>query len=65
MLHVIIDRAVVGKSAEDVRAEMDSGSPRIWVGTKGDDTITVVVNTMNEGEHTVLAERLADVLTTG
>ena len=44
---------------------MDSGSPRIWVGTKGDDTITVVVNTMNEGEHTVLAERLADVLTTG
>jgi L-seryl-tRNA(Ser) seleniumtransferase len=65
MLHVIIDRAVVGKSAEDVRAEMDSGSPRIWVGTKGDDTITVVVNTMNEGEDTVLAERLVDVLTAG
>jgi len=65
MLHVIIDRAVVGKSAEDVRAEMDSGSPRIWVGIKGDDTITVVVNTMNEGEDTVLAERLVDVLTVG
>jgi len=65
MLHVIIDRAVVGKSAEDVRAEMDSGSPRIWVGIKGDDTITVVVNTMNEGEDTVLAERLVDVLTAG
>lgn len=63
ILHVIIDSAIVGKSSEDVRAAMDSGSPRIWVGTKGDDTITVVVNTMNEGDDEVLAERLADVLT--
>ena len=44
---------------------MDSGNPRIWVGTEGDDTITVVVNTMNEGDDAVLAERLADVLTAG
>lgn len=65
MLHVIIDPAIVGKSAEDVRAAMDSGNPRIWVGANGADTITVVVNTMNEGEDAVLAERLADVLTTG
>ena len=63
MLHVIIDPAIVGKSSEDVRAAMDSGSPRIWVGTKGDDTITIVVNTMNEGDDAVLAERLADALT--
>jgi L-seryl-tRNA(Ser) seleniumtransferase len=65
MLRVIIDPALVGKSAEDVRAAMDSGNPRIWVGTDGDDTITIVVNTMNEGDDAVLAERLADILTTG
>jgi L-seryl-tRNA(Ser) seleniumtransferase len=65
ILHVIIDPTIIGKSSEDVRAAMDSGSPRIWVGTKGDDTITIVVNTMNEGDDAVLAERLADVLTAG
>ena len=63
MLHVIIDAGVIGKSADQVRAEMDSGSPRIWVGEKGDDTMTVVVNTMNEGEDAVVAERLAEALT--
>ena len=44
---------------------IDSGDPCIWVGTDGDDTVNVVVNTMNEGEDGMLAERLADILTTG
>ena len=62
MLHVIVDPGVVGKSAEQIRVEMDAGSPRIWVGAQGNDTITVVVNTLNEGEDAVVAERLADAL---
>ena len=62
MLHIIIDKNINSFSAEDIRAKMDAGNPRIWVGTKGDDTITAVVNTLNEGEDIVLAERLAEAL---
>lgn len=65
MLHVVFDPDVVGKTAEQVRVEMDSGSPRIWVGTGesgGEETITVVVNTMNNGDADIVAERLASAL---
>ncbi len=62
MLHIIIDKNINSFSAEDIRTKMDAGNPRIWVGTKGDDTITAVVNTLNEGEDIVFAERLAEAL---
>ena len=65
MLHVVFDPDIVGKTAEQVRVEMDDGSPRIWVGTDNrndEETITVVVHTMNEGDAEIVAERLARAL---
>ena len=62
MLHIVLDTGAVGKNAEEVRAEMDSGNPRVWVGSKGEDIITVAVHTLNEGDVELLIERLEDVL---
>lgn len=65
MLHVVFDPDIVGKTAEQVRVEMDDGSPRIWVGTDArndEETINVVVNTMNEGDAEIVAGRLAKAL---
>ena len=65
VLNVLFDPKLVGKTADQVRVELDSGSPRIWVesgSAEGEETISVVVHTMNEGEDKVVAERLAGAL---
>ena len=62
MLHIVLDTGALGKNAEELRAEMDSGNPRVWVGSKGEDIITVAVHTLNEGDVEFLIERLHDVL---
>ena len=59
---VTVDENVVGKNARQIRQELDSGNPSIWVGA--DETgLQVVVNTLNDGEADIIAERLRQVLT--
>ena len=61
MMLVDVDESVVGKTAEQVRVELDNGSPRIWVGAE-DGSLRVVVNCMSDGETGVVAERLREAL---
>ena len=62
MLHVILDTDKLGKSANDVFEELLGGSPRIRTAVEGDDTITVNVHTLNEGEENIIADRLRELL---
>ena len=65
VLNVVFDSAVLGKTAEQVRVELDEYNPRIWVGattSNGKETINIVVHTMNEGEVEIVAKRLAHSL---
>ena len=61
MMLVDVDEPVVGKTAEQVRVELDNGSPRIWVGAE-DGSLRVVVNCMSNEETAVVAERLREAL---
>ena len=61
MMLVDVDESVVGKTAEQVRVELDNGSPRIWVGAE-DGSLRVVVNCMSHEETEVVAERLREAL---
>ena len=61
-LHVVVDPAL-GKTAQQVSDELDAGAPRIWVGVQGNDTITMNMHTLNEGEQDIIAERLTQILT--
>ena len=61
MMLVDVDESVVGKTAEQVRVELDNGSPRIWVGAE-DGSLRVVVNCMSDEETGVVAERLREAL---
>lgn len=61
-LNVVIDRKVVGKSAQQVADELDAGRPRVWVGVEGENTITVNVHVLNEGEQDTVATRLRGAL---
>ena len=61
MLYIDVDESIVGKTADDVRAELDAGSPRIWVGAE-DGSVRVVVNCMTDEETAFVSERLRDVL---
>ena len=61
MMLVDVDESVVGKTAEQVRVELDNGSPRIWVGAE-DGSLRVVVNCMSDEETAVVAERLREAL---
>ena len=61
MMLVDVDESVVGKTAEQVRVELDNGSPRIWVGAE-DGSLRVVVNCMSDEETVVVAERLREAL---
>ena len=64
MMLVDVDESVVGKTAEQVRVELDNGSPRIWVGAE-DCSLRVVVNCMSDEETAVVAERLREALGVG
>ncbi len=61
MMLIDVDEPVVGKTAEQVRVELDNGSPRIWVGAE-DGSLRVVVNCMSDEETGVVAERLREAL---
>ena len=61
-LHVTLDTAALGKSAERVAQEMDEGSPRVWVNVEGKDTVVVNAHALYDGDEEVVAERLAHVL---
>ena len=57
-LNVTFDVDVVGRTAQDIADELDSGSPRIWVSVVDDRTLTVNSHALNEGEELVVAERI-------
>ena len=61
MMLVDVDESVAGNTAEQVRVELDNGSPRIWVGAE-DGSLRVVVNCMSDEETAVVAERLREAL---
>ena len=61
VMYIDLDESVVGKTADDIHAELDAGTPRIWVGSV-DGSLTVVTNCMTDEETTFVAERLRDVL---
>ena len=56
-----VDESIVGKNAADIRAELDSGNPRIWVDAV-DGSLRVVVNCMTDEETRVVADRLRQAL---
>ena len=58
---VDIDESIIGKSAENVRAELDSGNPRIWVDAES-RSLRVVVNCMTDEETRITADRLREAL---
>ena len=64
MMLVDVDESEVGKTAEQVRVELDNGSPRIWIGAE-DGSLRVVVNCMSDEETAVVAERLREALRGG
>ena len=63
MLNVVLNVEVLGKTADQVRKEMDEGEPRIWVGAREEDRITLSIHTLNPGEEEVLTDRLRSALT--
>ena len=61
-LHVVMDTGALGRTAQQAADELEAGSPRVLVGVEGDDTLTVNVHTLNEGDEKIIADRLKDVL---
>lgn len=61
VMYIDLDESVVGKTADEVRTELDAGTPRIWVGSV-DGSLTTVANCMNDEETSFVAGRLRDVL---
>ena len=57
-LSVTIDADVVGKTAQDIADELDSGSPRVAVSVVDDRTLTATSHALNEGEELIVAERI-------
>ena len=60
-LRIALDGGL-GKPAGLVAAELDAGSPRVWVGVEDDQTLVVNVHAMNDGEEDAVAERLVQIL---
>ena len=61
-LHVTLEKEGLGKDARQLSEELLDGSPRIRVTVLGDDTIAIVAHTLNDGEETVIADRLRGLL---
>ena len=61
-LHVTLEKEGLGKDARQLSEELLDGSPRIRVAVLGDDTIAIVAHTLNDGEETVIADRLHGLL---
>ena len=62
MLHLALDTDKLGKTATDVFNELLDTTPRIRLAVEGEDTLTVNVHTLNEGEEHIIADRLRDLL---
>ena len=61
-LQVRLDTNVVGKNALQIKNELDTGDPSIWLGARTDDTLEIVVNTLNHGEDQIVAHQLRRAL---
>ena len=61
VMYIDLDESVVGKTADDIHAELDAGTPRIWVGSV-DGSLTVVTNCMTDEETAFVSERLREAL---
>ena len=61
-LHVTVDEATVGQSAEQVNDALEAGTPRIRANAS-DDTVVISAYTLREGEELIVANRLKEVLT--
>ena len=57
-LNVTFDAEALGKTAQDVAAELDAGTPRIAVSAPDDGTIAVNAHALKEGEELIVAEHL-------
>ena len=60
-LHVTVDEATVGQSAEQVNDALEAGTPRIRANAS-DDTVVISAYTLREGEELIVANRLKEVL---
>ena len=61
-LHVSLDTQALGKTAEQVAAELLDGSPRVRVDAVDDTTLRVCVHNLNEGEDQIVASQMASAL---
>ena len=61
-LRVEVDSGALGKTADEVAGELDSGNPRVGVLVEIPDTITVNAQALDDGDEEIVAERLRAVL---
>ncbi len=61
-LHVSFDPAVAGKDTGQAVADLNAGSPRIFLRSAGDAKLAITAINLYEGDEAIIAERLADVL---
>ena len=57
-LNVTFDAASLGKTAQDIAADLDAGTPRIAVSAPDDNTIAVNAHALKKGEELIVAEHL-------
>ena len=60
-LHVSVDEATVGMSAEQANDALEAGTPRIRANAS-DDTVVINAYTLRAGEELIVANRLKEVL---
>ena len=61
-LEINIDAQVISKTADQIRAELDQGNPRIWLGGSDPSTLIVNVHELNEGDETIIVDSLKNSL---
>jgi L-seryl-tRNA(Ser) seleniumtransferase len=61
-LHLILEKKSAKMDAQRLADELLDGSPRIRVNVVAEDTVLIVAHTLNEGEETVIADRLRSLL---
>ncbi len=61
-LHVSFDPAVAGKDTGQAIAELNAGTPRVFMRSAGDAKLAIAAINLYEGDEVRLIERLADVL---
>jgi seryl-tRNA(Sec) selenium transferase len=61
-LFVRFDTQILGKTSQQIAAELDGGSPRIKILTSGRDALQIGPDGLNDGEEYIVAYRLREVL---